>query len=38
MRLRLANTMAVVVALFSLLRGVDLSKLAGNHNQSVLRG
>ena len=38
MRLHLANTMAVVVALFSLLRGVDLNRLVGNHNQSVLRG
>ena len=38
MRLQLADTMAVVLALLSLLRGVDLNRLAGNHNQSALRG
>ena len=38
MRLNLARALSLVVALFSLVRGVDLSKIAGNHNQSVLRG
>ena len=37
MNKHLAGAMAMVVALISLLRGVDPSKLAGNHNQTVVR-